>query len=895
MRVGRRIAQIMALVMVVTTLGTDISYGGELSEYSEYYGSGAGTTGGEISPGGMEVPSITGLQAELNSEAGQITLTFQKQNCAYVEIRVNDEAIEEEWRENAYVYDIPLDGSEYRFRLIPYNEGEEAGTAVEKNVAVPYYRATLEAIEADYDLESQILLINWEGRNISSVSIYQDAQTTPLMTGPAEDDMYAARVALPPNSAHVYRIVAYNRAGEEGNSLTVDLKVGDYTPRVENLSVWYNEETRRLEIEWDDKYTAYADIFLNEEVIAEKCTAKSYSFPCELQPGANYQVTVLPYNDRKEEGEEGTENFSNGFFEVPETPDTVVGKETVQDEQNNYTGFYKPTVELRFQAQKNAVYEIYRATKDKKSAYSWIGTVKASADDLCIYTDHNVSIGNYYYKIRRTIVEDKYVTQELYTGLSDAAQVSVTIPRAGVNADLTENGAIRLTLKADSDSISGYVIYKKSGTGSYKKIATITGNEYEDTDVAFGTNYYYKARAYYYDTKTGKNYYGAYSAVCSIKNLVGSMQAFVTPISATEVKLSWTKAANAAGYEVYYKSAVKGDAYELLTTTTKLSAKTQLKSGKKYTFLVKAYRQKETGKSYFSNAEVSFQTGFAEPQGLRVSQTGYKLDVKTGILTQKSRLRWNCVYGADGYYVERYNPKTGKYEEVAELTDESETSYVVSDQVTDVVSEVQYRIRAYVGMKKAASEPIRISLKLKQPSKIAMKHSGTNLKLSWGKVTGASSYRIYRSVGRTMVYIGETSKTSYTDKGLEAGVACRYYIQAVNEKCYCASDYGVSAEYMLQPSRVKGLSVKRQKNTQAVLRWKKSAIADAYRIYVSTDGKNYKKLAEVKQGTLQYTHKKLKDNKTYYYRVTVIKNNSAGITIESKASQVKLQTGGSET
>ena len=887
MREGRRIAGIMALVMTVTTLGTDISYGAEAFWQNSVYNDGSTVSGAETSPTEVLTPVLTGLRAIYDESSGQIHLTFQKTNCAYVDIRVNGELIEEDWRSDSYIYEIPEDGQQYRFEVIPYNEDDVAGTAVAESVMVPYRKAVLSSVEAEYDLENRILVVSWEGSNIASVAIYKDAQTTPVVQEAEDDDVYVEKTALEPNSRHTYRVVAYNREKEAGDSKTVELKVGDYTPCVEDVSAWYDEETRRIEVSWDDKYTLYADVLLNDVLIAKKCTQKSISFPCELQPGADYKITVVPYDAKNEEGEEGTDSVSYGLFETPETPDVKLSNQPAYDAAHNYTGFYKPAAQLEFQAQRNGVYEIYRATKDTKRAYNWIGTIKAEADGICTYQDTGISVGTYYYKVRRTIVQDKYIEDDLYSGLSDAAEAAVVLPRAHVNAELTEADTVQLTMKSDSDLVSGYTIYKKNKNGKYKKIADVVGNEYEDIEISFGKNYCYKVRAYYYDVKTGKKYLGEYSAACNVKNLVGNMQVSITPVSEKQVKLSWTKAANAEGYEVYYKTAVKGDSYELFTSTTKQSVKPILKNGKKYFFLIKAYRQNSEGKVYFSSAAISFQTGFASPQDLRVSKTTYKLNEKTGTLTQKSQLRWKRVYGADGYLVQRYNTKSKKYEEVADLTDEEDTSYTVSDLVTAVESETGYRVCAYIGDKKAASQPVQVMIKLKQPSKIGLKGSGAKLKLTWNKVTGAAAYRIYRSVGRTMVYIGETSKTTYEDNGLEAGVPSRYYVQAVNEKNYCASDYGVSEIYTLRPAKVKGLTGKRR-SSQAVLKWKGSTFAGTYVIYVSTDGKNYKKLAEVKKGTLQYTHKKLKAGTGYYYRVTVKKVNSAGITAEAKAAQIKL-------
>ena len=106
MRAGRRIAGIMALVMTVTTLGTDISYGAEAFWQNSVYNDGSTVSGAETSPTEVLTPMLTGLRAIYDENSGQIHLTFQKTNCAYVDIRVNGELIEEDWRSDSYIYEL---------------------------------------------------------------------------------------------------------------------------------------------------------------------------------------------------------------------------------------------------------------------------------------------------------------------------------------------------------------------------------------------------------------------------------------------------------------------------------------------------------------------------------------------------------------------------------------------------------------------------------------------------------------------------------------------------------------------------------------------------------------------------------------------------------------------
>ena len=97
----------------------------------------------------------------------------------------------------------------------------------------------------------------------------------------------------------------------------------------------------------------------------------------------------------------------------------------------------------------------------------------------------------------------------------------------------------------------------------------------------------------------------------------------------------------------------------LLATTKQLSLKYKLKQNTKYFFMIKAYQAKDEKRTYFSSTEVSVQTGFSAPRGLKITKTAYKKD--RDALVQEDTLSWNRVYGAKGYYIEVYDAEEKEY------------------------------------------------------------------------------------------------------------------------------------------------------------------------------------------------------------------------------------------
>lgn len=66
------------------------------------------------------------------------------------------------------------------------------------------------------------------------------------------------------------------------------------------------------------------------------------------------------------------------------------------------------------------------------------------------------------------------------------------------------------------DGATKYQIYRAtSKNGKYSKIAITKERTYENTSLKKNKTYYYKVRAYY--VKAGKNIYGSYSNVKSVK------------------------------------------------------------------------------------------------------------------------------------------------------------------------------------------------------------------------------------------------------------------------------------------------------------------------------------------------------------------------------------------
>ncbi|MCC8168240.1 MAG: hypothetical protein LIO37_02730 [Clostridiales bacterium] len=180
------------------------------------------------------------------------------------------------------------------------------------------------------------------------------------------------------------------------------------------------------------------------------------------------------------------------------------------------------------------------------------------------------------------------VTNSGYTD-EEAALADCTVSIESVKNVKT---GIKITW-SEVPAASGYYIYRKTSGESYSRIKKVTTNttvRYTDKKAKDGVKYYYCVKAYNGSATTTR------SASKSIKRLTPGN---VTSVSNTSngLKVKWSKVTGASGYYVYRKTG-SGSYLKIATVegASKVSyVDTTGKSGKKYTYCVKAYSGSQTG------------------------------------------------------------------------------------------------------------------------------------------------------------------------------------------------------------------------------------------------------------------------------------------------------------
>ena len=329
-------------------------------------------------------------------------------------------------------------------------------------------------------------------------------------------------------------------------------------------------------------------------------------------------------------------------------------------------------------------------------------------------------------------------------------------------------------------------------------------------------------------------------------------------------KLTWNAVSGATSYRVF-RSESRGSGYSLLGTTTATSyTNTGAAVGKTYYYRVKAVNS--VGTSGYSNI-VSGKAKTAAPAAPSVTAGNSS--------TGKPQLTWKAVSGAVKYEVYRSTRQNSGYSLLGTTTS---TSYVNTGASTGTT--YYYRVKAVNrdGMASAYSNIVSGKAKAAAPAapSVTAGNSSTGKpRLTWKAVSGAVSYRIYRSESRGTGYslLGTTSSTSYVNTGAAAGKTYYYRVKAVNRDGMVSGYSNIVSGKATLPAPVLniGLSVSSGK---PMLAWDAVPGATSYRIYRSTSrGTGYSLLATTT--STSHVNTSAAKGTTYYYRVKAC--NAAGL------------------
>ncbi|MCD8383219.1 MAG: hypothetical protein LUC30_10005, partial [Clostridiales bacterium] len=470
------------------------------------------------------------------------------------------------------------------------------------------------------------------------------------------------------------------------------------------------------------------------------------------------------------------------------------------------------------------------ATITDVSKTSYLDTTELTSGTLYSYTIVGVSNG----------AKDDYDTYGIQlTWIGAPGLVSASSYKTGM----------KVTWSAVSGA-DGYRVYRRVN-GSWTLLSVITGSSnvsYYDSDAtASGTSYTYTVRAYQ----------GSILGPYSSSGISGTRVATPTLISAgmsgSSMKIQWNAVSGATTYYIYRKTSSSG--WSKIGTTSSGATSyldSTATSGTVYTYTVRAIVSGNM--SWYDESGVS---------GLYLGTVSlkYASRIDSGIT-----VTWNAVSGATTYAVYRKTGISGSWKRVATVTT---TSYSETETLSST-EKYYYTVRGlatYNGktvMGGYQSDGILLT-DLATPTLTGVTSSSNGLTVSWGSVTGATSYYIYRKVsGGSWSRVGTVSSgTSWTDASAKAGTVYIYTVRAVKDGCLSwYNTAGISGIWLSAPTIASVTTVA----TGVRIKWSSVDGAANYRIYRKTTGGSWKLLATTTKTQYDDTDA-LTSGTTYLYTV----------------------------
>jgi hypothetical protein len=194
----------------------------------------------------------------------------------------------------------------------------------------------------------------------------------------------------------------------------------------------------------------------------------------------------------------------------------------------------------------------------------------------------------------------------------------------------------------------------------------------------------------------------------------------------------------------------------------------------------------------------------------------------------------------------------------------------------------KYTVRAVYNKVLSSYNKSGASVKFLTTPTVKIANASNGIKVSWNKITGATSYVVYSSQYNpttnkwsSWANRGTVSATNWVDKTTQSGVTYKYTVRAANGKSLSAYVGSSGLMFLAQPTVTIANASSGIKVT-----WSQSAGATGYTVYSSTyDAKTKKWSAWSNRGTTKATTKswvdtKVKSGTSYKYTVRAVNGNA---------------------
>lgn len=322
------------------------------------------------------------------------------------------------------------------------------------------------------------------------------------------------------------------------------------------------------------------------------------------------------------------------------------------------------------------------------------------------------------------------------------------------------------------------------------------------------------------------------------------------------VQLKWQELPGMETYRLYRKASGQSSWSILKDVSGTSYMDTTAQSGKRYSYMVKAYKKTSAGtvwSDYDSTGLSVLYLATPEPATLSIASNGMKIT-------------WNKVTGATGYRVYRIN-ENGELQRLKDIATNTCTDTTVKpgDSVT-------YTVRAY---RKENGVTYWGSYNKTGSSAVYMEKAELNtvqatvegIQLSWDAIEGADTYRLYRQEeGQGLKILKDVAGTEYLDTTAQSGKRYTYVLKAYQKTSSGTiwslyDKTGISLDYLATPQEFTLSSA----GGTVQLSWQPVEGVTKYRLYRRSKGGSWSVLKDLT--TESYTDTSVSAGETWEYTV----------------------------
>jgi formylglycine-generating enzyme required for sulfatase activity len=271
----------------------------------------------------------------------------------------------------------------------------------------------------------------------------------------------------------------------------------------------------------------------------------------------------------------------------------------------------------------------------------------------------------------------------------------------------------------------------------------------------------------------------------------------------------------------------------------------------------------------FSGFILGVESGISAPEYISVNTT------ESGV-----RVSWYGVSGASGYEVYRSTSPTGTFTYLGtgtpiyfDTTSPPAGTYYYYRVVT-LTSGGRSGLSSAYGSLSPLSAPTGVSA--------SFQSSNNSVSVSWNSVSGATSYKVYRSTSASAQYsviATAVSSTFYTDLSVSPNTTYYYKVSALKGTLESAQSSNsapvtTSAFSLSAPT---GVSASFQSSNNSVsVSWNSVSGATGYKVHRSTSASAQYSVIATAVSSTSYTDSSVSLNTTYYYKVSAYNSSGEG-------------------